>query len=58
MTMYASKALDTRRWAQTGKDPRQAGRPQEGPPTREDEQRYSQTSPHPARPPTVDSRST
>lgn len=47
MTMYASKALDTRRWAQTGKDPRQAGRPQESPPTREDEQRYSQTSPHP-----------
>jgi hypothetical protein len=38
-------AVDTRQWAQTQKEPSDAGRPKEGAaPSREDEQRYNQTS--------------
>jgi hypothetical protein len=38
-------AVDTRQWAQTQKEPSDAGRPKDVPaPSREDEQRYNQTS--------------
>jgi hypothetical protein len=38
-------AVDTRQWAQTQKEPSDAGRPKEdAAPSREDEQRYNQTS--------------
>jgi hypothetical protein len=47
MQTYAlNSAIDTRRWAQTEASPlREGPRPEPPAPTREEEQRYQQTSP-------------
>lgn len=47
METYAlNSAVDTRRWAQTEVSPLEEGpRPERPAPSREDEQRYNQTSP-------------
>jgi hypothetical protein len=47
MQTYAlNSAIDTRRWSQTEESPlREGPRPEPPVPTREDEQKYSQTAP-------------
>jgi hypothetical protein len=47
-TFALNSAIDTRRWSQTEASPLEEGpRPEPPAPTREEEQRFQQTSPHP-----------